>query len=555
MTDRVRAALAAVSSAAAEFAENTTRYDRLLATVARCGAQVMSATCAVSLLSGDGETITPVAIHDDDPAISTRAQSMLFSRPLNSTIYSTFTPLTTTLFQPNLELAALRPKISDAGHTFMRETGVHGMIAVVLRVRGESLGLVTVMRHRVDLPAFDELDREIFEHISSLAALAVANARLFREAKTVEAMRRSEARAQEATMFLDAIVENIPNMVFVKDADRLSFVRFNRAGEQLLGLTRDQLIGKSDNDFFPPEEAKFFIEKDRETLRRQTLVDIPEEPIQTSTGERWLHTKKVPILDADGTPRFLLGISEDITERKRDVAELRLAKERAETASRELEAFSYSVAHDLRAPLRAIAGFGGALLEDYAHKLDDVGKSYLERIKSSTYRMGNLIDALLKLSQVTRSGLQSQPIDLGELFRHSVAALQRSDPNRNIEIVIGGDLATTGDPALLSIVFDNLCSNAWKFTAKSPAPRIELGSEIQDGRRVLFVRDNGAGFDMRYVEKLFGVFQRLHTEREFPGTGIGLATVQRIIQRHRGRVWAHGEVGAGATFYFTLHES
>ena len=545
MPDRVREALAAVSAAAAEFAESTTNYDRLLETVARCGAKVLSATCAVSLVGSDGTSIQPVATYDEDPAIYARTQTLLSARPLNTTIHATFTPMTGTLFVPVFDLDAMRPKLSEAGVAFMADVGVHSMIAVLLRVRGESLGLLTMMRHRKDLPAFDDLDREITEHLANLAGLALANARLFGRAEVAE-------HALLQAGLLDAIVENIPDMVFVKEATTLSFVRFNRAGEQLLGIPREQLIGKSDNDFFPPDEARFFIDKDRETLAKRTLVDIPEEPIQTSQGERWLHTKKVPILDATGVPRFLLGISEDITDRKRDVAALREAKEQAEFSSRELQAFSYSVAHDLRAPLRAISGFGGALLEDYGDQLDEQGRNYLERIKTSVHRMGALIDALLKLSQVTREGLQVQPLDLGDLFRQAIATLQRAEPDRQLEIVVSGDLAATGDPTLMSIVFDNLCGNAWKFTSRSPAPRIELGVEVDGSDRVYFIRDNGVGFEMKYVDKLFGVFQRLHTEREFPGTGIGLVTVQRIVQRHRGRVWGRGEVGVGATFYFTL---
>lgn len=545
MPDRVREALAAVSAAAAEFAESTTNYDRLLETVARCGAKVLSATCAVSLVGSDGTSIQPVATYDEDPAIYARTQTLLSARALNTAIHATFTPTIGTLFAPVLDLEVMRPKLSEAGAAFMADVGVHSMIAVLLRVRGESLGLLTVMRHRKDLPAFDDLDREITEHLANLAGLALANARLFGRAEVAEHALLQAGR-------LDAIVENIPDMVFVKEATTLSFVRFNRAGEQLLGIPREQLIGKSDNDFFPPDEARFFIDKDRETLAKRTLVDIPEEPIQTSQGERWLHTKKVPILDATGVPRFLLGISEDITDRKRDLAALREAKEQAEFSSRELQAFSYSVAHDLRAPLRAISGFGGALLEDYGDQLDEQGRNYLERIKTSVHRMGALIDALLKLSQVTREGLQVQPLDLGDLFRQAIATLQRAEPDRQLEIVVSGDLAAIGDPTLMSIVFDNLCGNAWKFTSRSPAPRIELGVEVDGSDRVYFIRDNGVGFEMKYVDKLFGVFQRLHTEREFPGTGIGLVTVQRIVQRHRGRVWGRGEVGVGATFYFTL---
>jgi hypothetical protein len=552
MPERLRLALAAVSAAAAEFTERTTNYEQLLDTIARCGAEILAATCAVSLVSADGQTITPVATHDEDPVIAARSKALLFPRPLNTTIYTTFKPMQETLFVPHADLAAMRDKVSNNGHDFMVAVGMHSMIAVLLREHGSTVGIVTLMRHRKDKPAFDDIDREIAEYLSNLAGLALANAKLFGRAESEHAGRVVAETALLQTELLDAIVENIPDMVFVKEADALTFVRFNRAGEQLLGIPRDQLIGKSDNDFFPPDEARFFIDKDRETLLKRTLVDISEEPIQTSGGERWLHTKKVPILAPDGTPRFLLGISEDITDRKRDVAALRAAIEQAELSNRELEAFSYSVAHDLRAPLRAIAGYGGALSEDYGDKLDEQGRQYLDKIKTSVHRMGALIDALLKLSRVTRVELQVQPVDLGELFRAAIATLQRADPDREVEIVVADRLGAVGDPALLSIVFDNLCGNAWKFTSKIAAPRIELGVEIHDGKRVYFVRDNGVGFEMKYVDKLFGVFQRLHTEREYPGTGIGLATVQRIVQRHRGRAWAVGEVGAGATFYFTL---
>ena len=392
-------------------------------------------------------------------------------------------------------------------------------------------------------PTFDEFDREIAINLAGLAGLAIANAKLFRT-----------ARHAEASMFLDAIVENIPDMVFVKDAATLSFVRFNRAGEQLLGFPREALLGKDDFDFFPREEAAFFVAKDRQTLRDRALVDIPEEPIKTATGERWLHTKKVPIVDEQGEPRYLLGISHDITDRKRNDAALRAAIADAEAANKELEAFSYSVAHDLRTPLRAIDGFSQALLEDHADKLDDVGRRYLSRVRSSAQRMGMLIDDLLKLSRVTRTELNRAPTNLADLFRSSLEALQRLEPERRIEVVTTGDVVARGDPKLLAIVLDNLCGNAWKFTSKRPAARIELGLRQAGTERVCFIADEGVGFDMTYASKLFGVFQRLHAESDFPGTGIGLATVQRIITRHGGRVWAEGAIGRGATFFFTLGE-
>jgi PAS domain S-box-containing protein len=371
--------------------------------------------------------------------------------------------------------------------------------------------------------------------------------------RELDSLQEAVAEARQANRFLDAIIENIPNMVFVKDAQKLGFVRFNRAGETLLGMSRADLIGKNDYDFFPETEAAFFQAKDRETLRGGTLVDIPEEPIDTRRGKRWLHTRKVPILAEDGTPEYLLGISEDITERKKMEEELVRAKDAAEAANKELESFSYSVAHDLRAPLRSIDGFSQALLEDCGDKLDLDGRKYLGFIRQSAHLMAELIDDILTLSRVTRGELRRETVDLSALARAAHARLEKSDPTRIVEVVIPEGLAGEGDPGLLSVAFDNLLGNAWKFTSKRPRARIELGAASEaDGLRVFFVHDNGAGFDMAYAGKLFGVFQRLHPADEFEGTGVGLATVQRIIHRHGGRVWADGKVDGGATFYFTL---
>lgn len=234
--------------------------------------------------------------------------------------------------------------------------------------------------------------------------------------------------------------------------------------------------------------------------------------------------------------------------------ERRVAERTAElrAVNHELEAFSYSVSHDLRAPLRGIAGFSQALLEDYGEKLDEVGRTYIQHVVADARTMSRLIDDLLRLSRVTRADMRRQPIDLSGLARAIVADLARREPDRAAEVVIAEGLAGLGDEPLLRVALENLLGNAWKFTRRVPAARIEMGMAVAEGRVIYFVRDNGAGFDPAYASKLFGAFQRLHSEDEFEGTGIGLATVRRIIQRHGGDVWAEGAVGAGATFSFTL---
>jgi light-regulated signal transduction histidine kinase (bacteriophytochrome) len=223
-----------------------------------------------------------------------------------------------------------------------------------------------------------------------------------------------------------------------------------------------------------------------------------------------------------------------------------------ESANRELEAFSYSVSHDLRAPLRAIDGFSQALLEEYEDRLNSTGKNYLERVRKATQRMSWLIDDLLKLSRITQAELYRKSFDLSSMIRAIAEAHQKNDPDRIVDVAIQEEITFEGDPYLIKIAMENLMDNAWKFTGKEARPRIEFGSAIKDGETLYYVRDNGVGFDMAYADKLFGAFQRLHTDEEFPGTGIGLATVRRIINRHGGHIWAEGEVGKGSTFYFTL---
>ncbi len=261
--------------------------------------------------------------------------------------------------------------------------------------------------------------------------------------------------------------------------------------------------------------------------------------------------------------KYILGVYRDISERKRaEAAILQLNAEleervrdrtaELEAANRELEAFSYSVSHDLRAPLRSIDGFSHILQEDYRDQLDADGRDCLNRIGAATQHMGQLIDDLLNLSRVTRAELRRERVDLSALARAVGAELQARFPERTVELAVADNLVVVGDQPLLRVALENLLGNAWKFTAKRDRARIELDAERQNGQTDFLVRDNGAGFDMKFADKMFGAFQRLHSTAEFPGTGIGLATVQRIVRRHGGRIWARGEVNHGATFFFNL---
>ncbi|HXU73667.1 MAG TPA: ATP-binding protein [Polyangia bacterium] len=221
-------------------------------------------------------------------------------------------------------------------------------------------------------------------------------------------------------------------------------------------------------------------------------------------------------------------------------------------ANAELEAFSYSVSHDLRGPLRAIDGFAQILEEQHRAQLDEQGRHYLARVRAGSARMGHLIDDLLSLARVSRAEMHRADVDLGAIVREIVDELRRRDPARSVETSVAEPLHAHGDGRLLRAALENLVGNAWKFTGKSAAARIGFGLERRDGRDCFFVRDNGAGFDMAYAHKLFAPFQRLHPQSEFEGTGIGLATVHRIVTRHGGRLWAEASPGQGATFYFTL---
>jgi PAS domain S-box-containing protein len=360
-------------------------------------------------------------------------------------------------------------------------------------------------------------------------------------------------KAEELRSQLAAIVDSSDDAIIGKSLDG-TIRSWNKGAERIFGYAAKEVIGQPISLLLPPGrqgEEPAIVER----LKRGERV----EPFETVRRQKDGHDIDVavtisPIHDSRGKVIGASKVARDISDRKRAEETVARAKEATEAANRELEAFSYSVAHDLRAPLRGIDGFSQALLEDYSAKLDEDGQRYLGRVRESAQHMAQLIESLLSLARITRSELQRERVDLSDLARTKAERLKASQPDRNVEFLIGKGLTAVGDGSLLDVMLENLLGNAWKFTRNQPKACIEFASTRQNGQAVFLVRDNGAGFDMAYASKLFGVFQRLHTSEEFEGTGIGLATVQRIIRRHDGRIWAEGKVASGATFFFTLNE-
>jgi PAS domain S-box-containing protein len=336
---------------------------------------------------------------------------------------------------------------------------------------------------------------------------------------------------------------------------------WNQGAERITGYSSSDIMGRHFSVLYPflPEGLD---EKWHQELQLAVTNGQFEEEawrVKKDGTQFWARVTLSPIYDSSKKAVGYAKVIQDLSERKKKDEELRKLTEelQAQTAAlkavnQELEAFSYSVSHDLRAPLRGIIGFSRALITDYASKLDEEAKDYLGRIDRAAAKMGELIDGLLNLSRMSRKMISKEPVHLSTLAENILFELRKADPDRKSELVIEKGLVAEGDSQLLHVVLVNLLENAWKFSRKTPVTRIEVGKSEKDGRVAYYVRDNGAGFDMRYADKLFGAFQRLHNVSEFEGTGIGLATVKRIIHRHGGEIWAESQLGAGTVFYFSV---
>ena len=366
--------------------------------------------------------------------------------------------------------------------------------------------------------------------------------------------KRSEQVQYEQHQLLALVVNNTPVIIWSTDLQGVFKLSVGK-GLESLGLKPGEVIGQSALELY--KDNSQIVGDLQRALRGETLVS------NASVAGRCYESYYAPMLDSNGELVGTWGIAIDITDRRQAEEELRRHRDHLEelinqrtkeleAANKELEAFSYSVSHDLRAPLRTIDGFSHTLLEDYSDCLDENANEYLERIRNGTNRMAQLIDDLLQLSRVTRSEIVYSEIDISKMAHSIAKELINSDKNREVEIIIEPDLFIKGDITLIQIMLQNLLDNAWKYSSKKQRARIELGKDKTKGKNVFYVRDNGSGFDMKYIDKLFGAFQRLHGADEFEGTGIGLATVQRIVMRHGGHIWAESKLNEGTTFYVEL---
>lgn len=376
--------------------------------------------------------------------------------------------------------------------------------------------------------------------------------------KEISERKKAEEDIKRLSSHQHVLISAIPDIIMEVDINKI----YTWANEPGIDFFGKDVIGKA-ADFYFIREQNIYDVVQPIFNGNEDVIYLESWQKRKDGQERLLAWWCRVLKDAQGNVTGALSSARDVTEHKLAEEEIkRLTEElerrvierttQLEAVNKELETFSYSVSHDLRAPLRSIDGFSLALLEDYQKILDDKGRNYLERIRKATQHMGNLIDDMLKLSRVTQSEFNYQSVDLSKIVQSISDTFQKNNPNNNVKMTIQKGIVIQGDPHSMQIALTNLIDNAWKFTGKQKHPRIEFGATLKENEKIFFIRDNGVGFDMSYVGKLFGAFQRLHTIDEFAGTGIGLATVQRIIRRHGGKIWAEGEVGKGATFFFTI---
>ncbi len=555
--------LGAIGAAADAFSEAVPDMEALLSIVAEHISRATGDFCSVVLLSPDGQRIEPVAAFHPDPRVLQDAKAFL-GVPIELDAAG---PWKTVLRDRRAVVVSLDPhhlpaNIAPHQARHIQKWRIREAAMIPMVARNRVVGGLNLNRMEGSAPLRED-DIKLLESLATRAARAIDTAQFMRDQKTTASeleikVTERTTELSAANQFLDSMIENIPNMIFVKEARNLRFIRFNRAGEDLLGFPRGDLIGKNDFDFFPADQAERFISADRETLRNRDLVDIPEETIQTNKrGARILHTKKIPILDATGEPAFLLGISEDITEAKKTQEALLQAQEEAERANRVKSQFLASMSHELRTPLNAILGFSELLSDDKTGRFDEATRRrFLDQIHTSGEHLLQLINDILDLSKVEagQMDLQLQPVELRSLIDEARATVEPLAQSKAIALNAepGPELHLIADAAKVKQMLLNLLSNAIKFTPDGGSIQIR-------GRRVaswveIAISDTGIGIAAEDLGRLFTEFQQLDAGpgRQQEGTGLGLALTRRFAELHGGQVDVESALGKGSTFTLRL---
>jgi PAS domain S-box-containing protein len=437
--------------------------------------------------------------------------------------------------------------------------------AIAVTTLGVALNLALALLEQAGLaPAVQTLPALLLWLPRAVVAMGVCLLTLYivhtYEERIGEVRRLGEALAEERTQ-LRAIAENVPALIFHGDRDmRCLFANrqfadfFHGGGVPLEGMHLREILGNEVFEAALPNVSR--------ALAGESVL-LAGERLSKSSGLRHLEISLVPQCGEQGQVIGFYALKRDITGQQRAEDQVRRLNAELESrvrertaeltaANHELESFAYSISHDLRAPLRGIDGFSHLLAEEYSDRLDEQGRDYLDRVRRAAQRMGTLIDDILELSRVTRQEMRRVRVDLSQIAAELIDECSRAEPHRRVDVSLAAGCSAVGDPQLLRVMMQNLLENAWKYTGKTEKARIDFFNERIDGETVFQVSDNGVGFDMQYAGRLFSPFQRLHSPEEFEGTGIGLATVARVVHRHGGRAWAESAPGEGATFRFTL---
>ena len=409
-----------------------------------------------------------------------------------------------------------------------------------------------IQRSQATTIAFSHMKAVIvFGDVLAFLLLAVAAFQIQQEISRRDRVERELHRSEERFRLM---VSGVKEYAIFMLGPKGHVTSWNSGAQRIKGYGPEEIIGRHFSCFYPAEDIKGG--KPENQLKLAAEQGQAEEEgwrVRKDGSKFWAGVLITRIRDSSGWIRGFSEVTRDLTERRRAEEEIKRQNAQLEATNKELEAFSYSVAHDLRAPLRVVDGFSLALLQDFPNHIPAEGKNHLERIRTAIQRMAQLIEDLSKLAGVSHQRIERNYVDLSRMAKEVAAQLQTTEIGRQVKFSIEPGLVVNGDRSLLRILVENLLGNAWKFTSRKPRAEIQLGARnSSQSDKVFFVRDNGSGFDMESSSRLFGVFQRLHTDSEFPGTGVGLATVQRIVHRHGGKIWAEAAVGEGATFYFVL---